>query len=116
MILEKVGVGNVIYDLRKKIQQAQADLAQLGEPVSDIPELVDTANIIRSNESLQKINAKQTELLSTYEKYSGALEELLSTVFEIQNDLKEIVKEQSSLLSKPKRKPATKRKSKTTKK
>ncbi|ABX12881.1 hypothetical protein Nmar_0985 [Nitrosopumilus maritimus SCM1] len=120
MILEKVGVGNIIYDLRKKIQQAEADLAQLSDPVSDIPELVETANLIRSNEYLQKTNLKQTELLAIYQKYSDALEELLSTVFEIQNDLKEIVKEQSSLLSKPKRTPAkrisTKRKTKTTKK
>lgn len=115
MILEKVGAGNIIYDLRKKIQQAEADLAQLGEPVSDIPELVETANLIRSNEYLQKANLKQTELLATYQKYSDSLEELLSTVFDIQNDLKEIVKEQSSLISKPKRTP-TKRKTKSTKK
>ena len=115
MILEKVGAGNIIYDLRKKIQQAEADLAQLGEPVSDIPELVETANLIRSNEYLQKANLKQTELLATYQKYSDSLEELLSTVFDIQNDLKEIVKEQSSLISKPKRIP-TKRKTKSTKK
>ena len=115
MILEKVGAGNIIYDLRKKIQQAEADLAQLGEPVSDMPELVETANLIRSNEYLQKANLKQTELLATYQKYSDSLEELLSTVFEIQNDLKEIVKEQSSLISKPKRTPA-KRKTKSTKK
>ena len=115
MILEKVGVGNAIYDLRKKIQQAEADLAQLGEPVSDIPELVDTANLIRSNEYLQKANLKQTELLEIYQKYSNILEELLSTVFEIQNDLKEILKEQSSLLSKPK-KTTVKRKTKSAKK
>ncbi|AFS81000.1 hypothetical protein NKOR_05570 [Candidatus Nitrosopumilus koreensis AR1] len=113
--MEKIGMGNIIYDLRKKIQQAQADLAQLGGSPSDIPELVDTANLIRSNEYLQKTNAKQNELLSVYEQYSVALEELLSTVFEIQNDLKEIVKEQSSLLSKPKRKSTTKRKPKTAK-
>ncbi len=112
--MEKVGAGNIIYDLRKKIQQAEADLAQLGEPASDIPELVETANLIRSNEYLQKANLKQSELLATYQKYSDSLEELLSTVFEIQNDLKEIVKEQSSLISKPKR--TTKRKTKTTKK
>ena len=120
MILEKVGVGNIIYDLRKKIQQMESDLAQLGEPVSDIPELVNTANLIRSNEYFQKINLKQTELLGIYQKYSDALEELLSTVFEIQNDLKEIVKEQSSLLSKPKRtstkRTPTKRKTKSSKK
>ncbi|QDI89557.1 hypothetical protein Nisw_08520 [Candidatus Nitrosopumilus sp. SW] len=113
--MEKVGAGNIIYDLRRKIQQAQADLEQLGEPVSNIPELIETANLIRSNEYLQKVNMKQNELLSVYEQYSEALEELLSTVFEIQNDLKEIVKEQSSLLSKPKR-TSTKRKTKTTKK
>ena len=114
MILEKVGVGNIIYDLRKKIRQTQVDLEQLGEPVSDVPELIETANLIRSNEYLKKANLKQKELLVTYEKYSEALEELLSTVFEIQNDLKEIVKEQSSLLSKPKR--VSKRKTKSTKK
>ena len=113
--MEKVGAGNIIYDLRKKIQQAEADLAQLDEPASDIPELVETANLIRSNEYLQKANLKQSELLATYQKYSDSLEELLSTVFEIQNDLKEIVKEQSSLISKPKRTPA-KRKTKSTKK
>lgn len=114
MILEKVGAGNIIYDLRRKIQQAQVDLVQLGEPVSNIPELIETANLIRSNEYLQKANLKQNELLFVYEQYSEALEELLSTVFEIQNDLKEILKEQSSLLSKPKR--TSKRKTKTTKK
>lgn len=114
-MMDKVGVGNIIYDLRKKIQQAEADLAQLGEPASDMPELVETANLIRSNEYLQKANLKQTELLETYQKYSDSLEQLLSTVFEIQNDLKEIVKEQSSLISKPKRTP-TKRKTKSTKK
>ncbi len=114
-MLEKIGLGNTIYDLRKKIQQAEADLEQLGEPVSDIHELVETANLIRSNEYLQKANLKQNELLSTYEQYSEALEKLLSTAFEIQNDLKEIVKEQSSLLSKPKR-TTTKRKAKASKK
>jgi DNA repair ATPase RecN len=109
-------MGNSIYDLRKKIQETQAELNHLGTPVSEIPEMVDSANLIRSNEYLQKTNSKQNELLSTYEKYSGALEELLSTVFEIQNDLKDIVREQSSLLSKPKRVTSSKNKTKTTKK
>ena len=115
MILDKIGAGNIIYDLRKKIQQAQADLTQLGEPVSDIPELVETANLIRSNEYFKKANLKQTELLELFQKHSDALEALLSTVFDIQNDLKEILKEQSSLLSKPK-KTTVKRKTKSTKK
>ena len=110
--MTKIGVGDVIYDLRKKIQQAQYDLDQLGEPVSDIPELVISANLLRSNEYLSKVNEKKTELLSAYVQYSKALEELLSTVFDIQNDLKEIVKEQSSMIS-SKRKKQTKTKTKS---
>jgi len=38
--LTKIGVGGVIYDLRKKIQQINADLNQFGDPVSEIPELI----------------------------------------------------------------------------
>ena len=37
-------------------------------------------------------------------EYSAALEELLLTVFDIQKDLKEILKEQSSLISNPSKK------------
>ena len=62
LILEKVGVGNDHYDLRKDTT-GRSRFTQLGEPVSDIPELVETANLIRSNEYLQKTNLKQTELL-----------------------------------------------------
>ena len=114
-ILTKIGAGEIIYDLRKKIQQAKSDLEQLGEPVSELPELIESANLLRSNEYLSKVNEKKTELLSAYFEYSEALEELLSTVFDIQNDLKEIVKEQSSMIS-TKRKKSSKTKSKTRKK
>jgi len=89
----------LIYDLRKKIQHIQADLEQLGEPVSEIPELITSANLLRSNEYLSKVNDKKTDLLSAYAQYSATLEKLLSTVFDIQNDLKEILKDQSSMIS-----------------
>ena len=102
--MKKIGTGKVIYNLRKKIQQAQADLDQLGKPVSEIPELIVSANLLRSNEYLSQINEKKTELLSAYIQYSDALEELLSTVFDIQNDLKEILKKQSSMISSRKKK------------
>ena len=113
--MTKIGAGEIIYDLRKKIQQAKSDLEQLGEPVSELPELIESANLLRSNEYLSKVNEKKTELLSAYFEYSEALEELLSTVFDIQNDLKEIVKEQSSMIS-TKQKKSSKTKSKTRKK
>ena len=93
-----IGAGEIIYDLRKKIQQVQFDLDQLGEPPMNMPEMIENSNLLRSNDYLSKANEKKTELLKTYEKYSKSLEELLSTVFDIQKDLKEILKEQSSLI------------------
>ena len=110
-----IGAGEIIYDLRKKIQQVQFDLDQLGEPPMDIPEMIENSNLLRSNDYLSKTNDKKTELLITYEKYSKSLEELLSTVFDIQKDLKEILKEQSSLISNSSKKQ-TKSKSKSKRK
>lgn len=116
-VLTKIDAGEIIYDLRKKIQQIQSDLDQLGEPASEIPELITSANLLRSNEYLLKANEKKTELLLAYTQYSKALEELLSIVFDIQNDLKEIVKEQSSMIpSQRKKHSKTKTKSKVSKK
>jgi hypothetical protein len=115
--LTKIGAGGLIYDLRKKIQQIQADLNQLGDPVSEMPELITSANLLRSNEYLSKANEKKTELLSAYEQYFVALEELLSSVFDIQYDLKEILKEQSSIISSQRKKQSkAKTKSRITKK
>jgi len=115
--LTKIGAEGLIYDLRKKIQQVQADLNQLGDPVSEIPELITSANLLRSNEYLSKANEKKTELLSAYEQYFVALEELLSSVFDIQYDLKEILKEQSSIISSQRKKQSkAKTKSRITKK
>ena len=115
-MLSKIGSGELIYDLRKKIQQIQSDLAQLGEPVSEIPELITSANLLRSNEYLSNANEKKTELLSVYAQYTDALEKMISTVFDIQNDLKEIVKHQSSMISRTKKRPKTKTKPRTAKK
>ena len=115
--MTKIGAEGLIYDLRKKIQQVQADLNQLGDPVSEIPELITSANLLRSNEYLSKANEKKTELLSAYEQYFVALEELLSSVFDIQYDLKEILKEQSSIISSQRKKQSkAKTKSRITKK
>ena len=97
--MTKIRSEKSIYDLRKKIQQIQMDLNQLGDPISEIPELITSANLLRSNEYLSKANEKKTELLSAYEQYFVAMNELLLTVFDIQNDLKEILKAQSSMIS-----------------
>ena len=95
-----IGSEELIFDLRKKIQQIQVDLNQLGDPVFEIPELISSANLLRANEYLSKANEKKTELLTIYAQYSDALEKLLSSVFDIQNDLKDILKHQSFMISK----------------
>jgi len=97
--LAKVDPEKLINNLRKNVQHIQSELEQLGDPVSEIPELITSANLLRSNEYLAKANDKKTELLSAYAKYSLAMEELLTTAFDIQNDLKEILKDQSSMIS-----------------
>ena len=111
-VLAKIDPEKLINNLRTNIQNIQSDLDQLGEPVSEMPELITSANLLRSNEYLSKANAKKTELLSAYVHYSAVIEELLSTAFDIQNDLKEILRDQSSMIS-SKRKKQSKVKSKS---
>ncbi len=98
-VLTELGAGEIIYDLRKKIQKIQAELGRLGSPARDMPEMITSTNLLRSNEYLSKTDAKKTELLLAYKQYSKALEKLLGAVFEIQQDLKEILKVQSTLIS-----------------
>ena len=95
--MAKMGIGSVMNQMKERIRQIQTELKELGEPES-IPEMIQSTNIIRTNEHLSKTNQKKTELLNAYEEYSKELENLLSSVFEIQNELKEILKEQSSLI------------------
>jgi hypothetical protein len=116
--MANVGVGEAIYSLRRKIQQIHLELDMLNDSLKEIPELISSANLLRRNEHLLKLNEKKSELLSVYKQYSESLEDMLSAVFEIQGDLKNILKEQSSLISskktsKPKRsKPKSKKSTK----
>lgn len=103
--MTNIGTGEIIYDLRKKIQEIQLDLEGLGDPAKNIPEMIESANLLRSNEYLSKSNEKKTELIDAYSKYSKELEKLLATVFDIQKDLKEILIEQSRLIPNSSKKP-----------
>ena len=119
--MSKIGVGEIISELHKKIQDIQFELDELGGPISDMPELIISANLLRSNEHLTKVSEKQSELLSAYGLYSKALEDMIAVIFDIQNDLKNLLKEQSKLISvrksprssisKNKKKSTTRRKS-----
>lgn len=119
--MSKLGVGEIIYEFSKKIQDIKLELDELGGPTLDMPELITSTNLLRSNEYLAKVSKKQSELLSAYGQYSKVLEDMITVVFDIQNDLKNILREQSNLISnstskkssilKTKKKPTTKRKS-----
>jgi len=113
--LSKLGVGEIIYEFSKKIQDIKSELDELGDPASDMPELITSANLLRSNEYLAKVSKKQSELLSAYGQYSKVLEDMIAMVFDIQNDLKNILREQSNLISDRKsRKSSVSKKRKST--
>ena len=52
-------MGEIISELRKNIQDIQFELDELGGPISDMPELIISANLLRSNEYLTKVSEKQ---------------------------------------------------------
>jgi len=110
-------VGKIIYEFSKKIQEIKSELDALGGSTSDMPELIHSANLLRSNEHLTKVSNKQSELLSIYGQYARALEDMITVVFDIQNDLKNILRAQSELIStnKHKKRAISKSKKKNTK-
>lgn len=97
-IMSKLGIGNVMTQMKQQINQIKSELKELGEP-EDIPEMIQSTNLIRVNEHLSKSNKKKSELLLAYDEYAQQLEKLVTSVFEIQDQLKEILKEQSELIS-----------------
>ncbi len=84
-------------EMRRQIMQMRADLDRLGEPDA-LPEMIEATNVIRANEHLEKTNLKKSEILDAYSEYTARLEKLVSYMFEIQDDLKEILQDQSSLI------------------
>ena len=106
-----MGLG-ALSDIQNKIKSAKNDLKEMGDLSPPLPELIASANLIRTNEHLSKKNSKQSELITYYDAYTHHLETLLETVFEIQDDLKNLLREQSKLIEKaPTKKTKKSRKS-----
>ena len=110
------GVGREIYSLRVRIQKITSELNELDSSFSDQPELIKSANLLRSNEHLLETYSKSSELISAYKQYCEELEKMLKTVFDIQKDLKDILKTQSTLIAKQKKSKTSKSKKKPSKK
>ena len=105
-MLTEIQISNNMYYLKKQIDQIESELNAFVDLPESLPELVTSANLLRLNEFLMKSDNKKTELISAYSKYSKTMEVLLLSVFEIQNEFKDILKQQSSLIpSKTKTKP-----------
>lgn len=98
--MTEIGAGEEIYQLRKKIQELTSEINSLGKTPKEKPELIKNTNLLRINQHLSEVNEKQTELILAYAEYSKALEKMLSMVFDIQNDLKNLLREQTKLISK----------------
>ncbi len=72
--------GKSLDGLKLKINQIKRDLSQLEESNKPMPELINSTNLLRSNEILTKTNEKKTELLNAYESYFKDLESVLKKI------------------------------------
>lgn len=109
-----VGLGNNLNELKARIQKAHEDLVNLGEPSKPMEEMIGVTNVLRLNEYLTKTDEKKTSLISDYAEYTKQLEQIVSSLFSIQSELKELIKTEAALIasddSKPKKTRAKKAK------
>ena len=90
-----------LINLQEKIQQIQTSLSDGKKSEIPMPELIESTNLLRSNEFLTKVTQKQNELLSTYEEYVSELKKMISASLRAQiNSLRKSQKKST----KPKRK------------
>ncbi len=90
-----------LINLQEKIQQIQTSLSDENKSETPMPELIESTNLLRSNEFLTKVIQKQNELLLTYEEYVSELKKMISASLRAQiNSLRKSQKKST----KPKRK------------
>ena len=79
-MLGKLETGKSLDALKLKINQIKRDLSQLEESNHPMPELINSTNLLRTNEILSKTSEKKTELLNAYESYFKDLENVLKKI------------------------------------
>lgn len=107
-MLGQLDTGKSLDAFKLKISQIRRELSQLEQTNNPLPELINSTNLLRSNEILSKTNQKKTDLVNAYELYFRELEK---TVKKIQTGLKTLKN-----TKKKTRKKRTKTKKKTRKK
>jgi len=86
-----------IDDLKQQVVKAKNDLENLDKSNASLPELIDSANLLRSNEYLIQVDEKKDLLLYAYEKYLSALELISSYLPDIQSELKNMKKTRTKI-------------------
>ncbi len=110
-----MSTSNKVNLLQNKIIQIKIELSKINKGEKPLPEFIDTTNMLRSNEYLQKSNDTKSNLLTAYEEYVNELENLISSVSKIKDDivsLKSRIKPRKKSKKKIKKKRITTRKNK----
>ncbi len=100
-----------LRELQNKIIQIKRELSEINKGEKPLPEFIDTTNILRSNEYLQKSSDTKTKLLDAYEEYANELENLISSISKIKGNI-ENIKSKIKSRKKPSKKRSKKRKTK----
>ena len=110
-----MSISNKVSLLQNKIIQIKIELSEINKGEKPLPEFIDTTNMLRSNEYLQKSNDTKSNLLTAYDEYTNELENLISSVSKIKGNiasLKSRIKPRKKSKKKVKKKRTIKRKSK----
>ena len=108
-----LGLGNNLNELKLRIGQLYAEIDSLGIPASNMEEMIDTTNLLRQNDYLQKSIAKKSQLITVYDVYTKELEVMVSSLFSIQSELKDLIKTEAKLIDSKKQKKPRKKKKRT---
>lgn len=95
--MTEAGFGVSINSWKSRIQQLERDLESLESP-EKMPEMIDSTNILRINEHLTATDQKKSEIIAAYKEYTAEIEKVFVFLLGIQNELKEILKYQSSMI------------------
>jgi len=60
MVIEMLAIGKKVNELQKKIVLAKKELSEINILEQPLPEFINTTNMLRSNEYLQKSNEKKS--------------------------------------------------------
>lgn len=99
---------NKVKDLQNNILQIKIELDNINKNQKPLPELINTTNMLRTNEYLQKAIGAQSKLLAAYDDYSNELERLISSISKIKGNISTL---KSRLISRKKPKKKLKKKS-----